>query len=790
MVDDAHWADTLSLQALSFALRRLHADPVLTLVVAREQAANIPEGLRRLVVDRGLPLRLDGLSAEDLGLLALRVSGQALPRRALERLRDHTGGNPLHVHALLQEFDVAALARSDRPLPAPRSFAMVVMSRLAACSADARALIQAASVLGQRCSVGLAARAAALDQPATALEEANAAGVLEIVDAPTGPAIAFSHPLMRAAVYHDIGPARRVEFHARASSLTEGSTRLDHRIAATLVEDPGLAAEVAAHARQEVAKGAALSGAAYLVTAARLSTDHCDRERLLLDALEQLLLGGEVAEATRLAGDVEALPDSARRRYLLGHLALLRGRRREAEDLLVTVWQHCQTGMDNELAGLVSLLLAQLCSTELRVTEAVEWSQRAIGPGGKPHLVAPALGVLVPCLGAAGRAEESLALAASLPEGGAPLSADDIEAVLGRGLVRMWVDDLRGACADLSAVVAATRCRPACAPGLIALGFLAEAEYRLGAWDDSIAHGDLAVSLAHDSDQLWLSAFVHAGAGWALAARGAWEAAEDHVQGALVAARQLGDAASVTCAATAGAQLAFARADHAVVLDAVQPLLDLGERATLAEPSVHPWRELHAEALVHLGLLAEAEDAVDALQALAEARDRRSSLSHAARVRGVLEAARGNPAGARESFEVGLAHSQELCAPFDRALLEMAYGRFLRRGGERRAASAHLKEAHGVFCRLGAEPFVQRCQAELAACGLAPRRRSGGPVLDLTPQELAVARLVATGKSNREVAAELVVSVKTVAYHLGNVYAKLGVSSRSQLAARFAASPR
>lgn len=106
-------------------------------------------------------------------------------------------------------------------------------------------------------------------------------------------------------------------------------------------------------------------------------------------------------------------------------------------------------------------------------------------------------------------------------------------------------------------------------------------------------------------------------------------------------------------------------------------------------------------------------------------------------------------------------------------------------------ARARLSAAHDTFCRLGAEPFARRCGDELAACGLSPRRRSSPAArFELSPQELAVAKLVSTGATNREVATQLVVSVKTVEYHLGNLFAKLGVTSRRQLPARLSAPDR
>ena len=108
----------------------------------------------------------------------------------------------------------------------------------------------------------------------------------------------------------------------------------------------------------------------------------------------------------------------------------------------------------------------------------------------------------------------------------------------------------------------------------------------------------------------------------------------------------------------------------------------------------------------------------------------------------------------------------------------------MRRAGERRAASEVLVAAHERFVALGAQPALERSETELAACGLSPAARKGRDHMALTPQELAVTRLVLSGMTNREVAAELMLSAKTVEFHLSNIYAKLGVRSRAQLRAR------
>lgn len=782
VVDDAHWADPPSLSALSFAVRRLRSDAVAAIFCARDDAPVLPEGICRLADERDLRIRLAGLTPAELADLAEALGLERISRETAERLWEHTGGSPLHARMLLDEIDPATLIRGDGPLPAPRSFALLVLHRLAGCSPDAEALVQAAAVLGRQSPLRRAVALAGIGAPAEALQQAIDANLLQLVDAAVEPAIAFVHPLVWASVYGDLGPARSAALHARAAELVGGTEALDHRVAAVLVEDADLAVDVAGRAAEEAAAGLHAGASSHYLAAARLSPDPQRREAWRLDALEQLLLGGAVAGASALSRSLAA-GDYPRRSYLLGWLAFLQGDHAKAEGLLTRAWEGAAPG-DAATAGRVSLLLANLCSGQMRQAEAAAWSQRALD-SGSPEVVTRAVGILVPCLGASGRAREALDLLPSLLDDAA--LERDAAARLGRGMVRMWTDDVRGGAEDLAGVVAACGAHPASSTGLLALGFLAEAEFRLGDWDASATHGRLAVTLARDSGQAWMEPFTHAAAAWAVAARGDLAGGVDHGAEAVARARRLGDPASLTCAVTAAAHVAFCRADPAGLVETVEPLLASSGVEMLEEPAVHPWPEVYAEALVALGRLDDAEAVLVPLEAAAGALGRSSSLAHAARVRAKLQAARGDEAGADASFRAALEHAGHVAGPFDRALVDDGYGRFLRRHGERRAAAAHLQAALDTFTTLGAEPFTVRCRRELLACGATRvAAASTSPGTHLTPQEAAVTRLVADGLTNREVAAELVVSVKTVEFHLGRVFAKLGVRSRSQLAAQVA----
>ncbi len=161
------------------------------------------------------------------------------------------------------------------------------------------------------------------------------------------------------------------------------------------------------------------------------------------------------------------------------------------------------------------------------------------------------------------------------------------------------------------------------------------------------------------------------------------------------------------------------------------------------------------------------------------------AVGRLASVRRRLAAARGDITAAEATFKRGLLEFEQLHMPFEQALLELAYGQLLRRAGQRRAAASQLQAARDRLSALNDRPYLERCDRELAACGLTPAKRSDFDYRRLTAQETAVARLVSTGKGNRQVATELFVSIKTVQFHLTHIYAKLGISSRAELAAKF-----
>lgn len=794
VVDDAPWADPPSLLALGFALRRLVAEPVLAVFVGRDDdLAALPPGVQRSVMpDTAVRLDLGGLGETDVIALSAAMGCKELSRPAARRLVAHTGGNPLHVRALLRELDPALLSDlSTGPLPAPASFSMLVVGNLARLGTPAQNLVAAAAVLGMRFRLGDAVVVAGLSDPANALDEAVHSGLLEV--RPGNEELVFPHPLVQAAVYHDLAPGRRSGLHAAAAELaTTTADALRHRGAAALDGDPDLAADLAAFAAAQAERGSWAAAADAYLTAARLAPDSVS-EPLFLSGVECLVLGGDTPAALSKRERVEACGASARRDYVLGLMSAVNGNRLAAHRLLDRAWAALTADEtasdlagDAELVTKIASQLSMVAINEGRADEAVMWAGHALAGAVTPNRgIARAVQALG--FGEMGRFAEGIAAMGEAPGDPEAFDADRTGALLGRGVLRQWIDELDGAVEDLSLAEEAARRLGPLYLRIIALFYLAEAEYRRGAWDDATMHAELATSLAADAGEVWTLGLAHSVAALPAAGRGDWARAEAHLSAAEKAAAVLGDAANQLWVLTAHARLAQSRGDHAAVLSATQTILDLDMGHGRQQPGIQPWALLRAEALVKQHRPEEAGNLLDPVEERSEATNHASLRVAVGRIRGLIAADRKDRDLAEAAFEnsVGISANNDV-EPLESALLRLDYGSYLRRRGRRGAAADHLARARAVLTRLGASPFLQRCDAELSACGLVPAAHGDRGRSLLTPQEQAVAALVAIGLTNRQVAERLVISTKGVGYHLGNIFAKLGVHTRAELAARIA----
>jgi DNA-binding CsgD family transcriptional regulator len=757
----------------------LNADRILAIFVSREEIQ--PETpLGRLITGPyGHRLPIEGLNATAVKEMA-SLSNRVLSAAQASVLQAHTGGNPLYLQALFAELPLGAGVDRQR-LPVPRTFATVALAALARSPEPSRRLVAAAAVLGMEARLADAARLGAVHAPVQAAE-ASPASLVGLVEGPLGWTLRFTHPLNRAAVYHDLPASERVRLHCLAAECTLGRQALRQRVQATSYPDPALAADLIGVSAEEAAHGRLGTAAEDLAAAGQVHPSAAARHRLILDAADLWLWAGDPCSAAALFSAVENR-SGARWHYVHGHLAMVAGRLEEARAELQIAWDQIAP-TDDDLRGPTASLLAQLSVVCARGESGALWATRALEtlPPGHP-LLSLSRGCLALARWIAGRTDEAMSSLAGLPADPAAVPPGDAAQLAIRGQLRLWSDNLAGARADCERAIRLGRETGLPVYMFSATGYLAEAEYRLGEWDDAIVHSDLAVSLVEDTDQLWFRAFAHSIATLVWAARGEWKQAETHVVTACSAAQLLGNQASQAYAANAAAHLAFARRDWPGIVAAGTPLYHLESRDGAFEPGVLGWRELFDEALTAVGRLAEARRDLEESLEVAAARGRRSVLARLSRAQAAVALAEGDAHRARYALEEGVEHAKAACGPFDLALVHEALGALLRRQGERRRAASHLQAALDCYGRLRAVPFLGRCGDELAACGLHPARRIPKPT-GLSPREQAVVRLLVRGLTNRQIAAELVISVKTVEYHLGNAFTKLGVSTRTQLAAQ------
>ena len=425
-----------------------------------------------------------------------------------------------------------------------------------------------------------------------------------------------------------------------------------------------------------------------------------------------------------------------------------------------------------------------------RIPEAIRWGERAAASGAAPPAVRHrALGALSIALLAGGRAADGLARLAFLPAAPSEVTLEETDTLVMRGIVRTGAEDLAGAVADLSAAAARQRAGVRLRSSSQCLSYLAGAEWRLGSWDDAVVHGELAVSLARDADRVWEFGLVHSVAAMVPAQRGDWDAARAHVRLAAEAAQASCAPGTIIAAAIARAFLAMAQRDLEDVIGAAAAVRGTGNAQPVGLLRRYDWRILEIDALIGLGRLGDADAAVAELEAALPSAGPPSAVVATARLRGDLATATGQQGAAATAFETAWHRARGLKMPLVLAQLEISDARRLRAFGQRQQAVARLRSARQRLITLGARPCLQACDSELAAAGAPTGPETAPAFVGLTTAEQSVARLVAAGRSNRQAAAELYVSVKTVEFHLRHIFDKLGVRSRKDLINRVGAAP-
>jgi DNA-binding CsgD family transcriptional regulator len=775
-IDDLQWLDGATARVLGFALRRLHHEPVGLVVSVRAAHANrLPLDVEQALPEpRRLVLRLGSLPVGILDQLLRDRLGLVLPRPSLQRLRQVCGGNPFYALELARVLPAGATLAPGEALQVPTTLAGLLRGRLQQVPNRARGLLLAAAALAKP-TVALLGRVGA------GLDEVLAAGILE----QDGGLVRFGHPLLGSLVYADATPQQRHQTHRLlAELLAEPEEQALHLALGT--QDPGerAAGRLEAAARRAAARGASDAAAELAEHASRLTQvrwSPADCRRRLAASDYHTRAGNGPQARVLLEALIAHLPPGTTRAKALTVLADL-----VTDDSWERLFTQAMAEAGDELAlraqierrhGRGKGVVGDFAAWERHAQAAVALAEAADDVAQLVQALAE-LGTVRMFRGH-GVQKELMARALAL-ESSAGEVAIEQRPKLELGLQLLLTDEFDQARRLLQAEAARALEHGSVDARGDTVRLLTELEIRAGNWPLADRYASENLELARQMDisnaepaALYGRALVDAHQGRVQAARTTaergsglaaamgdeiWRVLNEHVLGFVELS--LGDSAS-----------AHAR---------LGPLVGALHAMGVGEPTAFPVLPDEIEALIGLGELDQAEPLIQELHARGEALDRAWALATAARGRGLLAAARGDPHGALAHFQQALQEHQRVAWPFELARTLRAQGMVLRRDKHKAAAKSALEQALAIFERLGALLWAQATSAELDRVGLRPAAPVGAS--GITAAEARVAELVAAGRTNREVAGELFMSPKTVEAHLSRIYRKLGVRSRAELA--------
>jgi len=764
LIDDAHLLDHPSSDAIGFAARRLRDDRIAMLLTVRdgEGSTIATDGIGDMVLEP-----LDDSSAAAL----LERRGQPAVGKARADILALARGNPLAILELPLNPDADSGAPVAGTFPAGGLLSRAFGRRIRALPTASRIAlaVAAASDDDDLRTVLIACRELSIGSDAFA--SAEAAGVVEVV----ADTITFRHPLVRAAAYAEASPADRREAHrALAAALVDRKTEdrwAWHRaLAAVGPDEPAaLGLEMVAHRSTS-----ASSKARALERAAQLTPTGASRTRRLVAAALAAEDAGNLAVAEALAGEArKGSPEAVQAAeidHLLGRVWTRNGEIDKAVDILTRGAATIATDDSDRAARMLADAVEAVIDDLDRAWTIAADAEQLLRPGSPAEqLVLLRSGDVHGWRGEAEDANRAWRRAADLADSDDPWSLRlAAEALFSAGLDDEAVDVARAA-ADLA------RDRNALNALTQSLEFLGQAEARRGrlhAGIDALTEElDLVVALGQVREER----YARVAAAWVEAALGHAPETREHVERAEALEARMGWTGQHSVALGV-LELALGQPDLAIAAferGEVNDELLLSD--AIAPRSIVPG---YVEALVRVGRAADARPLTVAYEAMAERSGRLLAMALAKRCRGLTE-------GSTEDLEASASLLADAKNGYEEARTRLCLGELLRRRGKRTAARSQLLSALATFESVGAAAWVDRTRAELAVLGDRSKPRPSMNRTELTPQERNVARLVASGRSNREIAEHLFVTSNTVETHLRHIFQKLDVSSRTQLAIAF-----
>jgi DNA-binding CsgD family transcriptional regulator len=781
VVDDAHWLDTPSREALLFAGRRLGGEGVVLLLAMRDRPWLASAGIERL--------ELQGLPPEAAAELTSRA-GRTVSAGIRDRLVVETGGNPLALHEVLATLTDAQLDGSTpivEPIAAGSTLERSFAQRLEPLPEETRRalLVAATSYTGDVSEIGRAVASLGLEM--TAFEAAERQGLVTM----HAGRVDFLHPLLRAAVYHVADTVERRTAHRTLARVLDQSQRdriAWHLAAAATGPDEEVAGYLDETAAIAQGRGGYATAANVLAAAARLSSGTGDRIRRTIGAATAFRLGGQAQTAADLlAGVLDLTTDPllrAEMQQLRGSALMSTGPIMEVFAMLVEEADRVDAHDPARATTLLTIAsMGAVGAAEVAI--AVETARRAVRmsesiDGPETMFAALSLSFGLTLAGEVTEARSILEPLIPLLETLDPLGEPGL--VIGMAAHMLgWIEDWATSRRMLEHVVKTARAASAVTMLPHPLASLSELEVRCGRMAPALAAATESVQIAAETGQAVDSSIALVALARVEALLGLESECRGHVAAALDVARRVGMTAIENYAASVLGLLELSLGHPERAGAHLEECARLETEYGVGLPTVVPWNGDLIEAYVRVGRTGDAIRELEKLEHQGRETGSRWAAATAARCRALL--------ADDDGYEAILLHALELHGddePLERARTELCLGRRRRHSRHRAAARVVLHQALTTFEALGAEPWAEQARVELRATGEAPAASRGGSLAALTSQELQVALVVAGGATNKEAGAALFIGPKTVEFHLGHVYGKLGVRSRSELVRRVA----
>ncbi|MGI5459150.1 helix-turn-helix transcriptional regulator [Streptomyces sp. CA-249302] len=784
VADDLQWLDSASAELLGFAARRLGDTPVQLLCAVRTEGQEYDRHLRASPPDT-LAVRLGAFSRAQVSVLLDHRGYTGLPRSTVRDIHRTSAGNPLFALELGRALaENPTPPRPGEPLPVPTSLRALVLNRLEMLSAEARRTLLVASA-GARPTVALLHAAGRENAEA---ETAQAAELGLLATEPEGPAVRFAHPLISAALYAEAPAQERRAAHAALSTAaSDPIERARHLALATTGTDPEAAARLAEAAALARDRGAPSVAASLGLLAARHTpADHDpgpDERRL--QAAEDAITAGEVDLARDIAREVLTRATAPADRVRAWMVVIEAAGQALGEVDTVYPQVLADAGDDPRLLALVHYQLAwralvvegDFAEGRQEAAHAAELAARA--GDRRTELLALSFQAQTEIL--MGHPEGPATIKRALKEPQLPEVACHHN---GAGATRFrWLimsDQLPEARSTVSALLREVRRRGMVESEVHFVRLLAETELRSG-------HCGRALDLARESMRLARDSGIGEVPSAVLASLA--EAAGGDVDRALALGReavdlaeQAGDQMYISRGLTALGHAQLVARDAEGAVHSLRRVRELEHGLGINDPARGRWHGDLAEALVRIGEVDEAQELVAGARAHALRLGRESVLAVLDRAEALVRAARGE----QEAALAQLTSVQDRLAKLGYGLEEAraAFALASLRGG--RSGPTSYDEAARLFRRCRALPWLRQVEAAAAETPVEPNAPSDASegsdglagLEGLASMERQVAALVMEGATNREIAARLFISVKTVEATLTRVYRKLGIRSR------------